>query len=221
MKLFTRHELLPYNGQNGAPAYVGYIGKVYDLSGSLTWVNESHHGRYEAGRDLTEVIGEVPHMAEELEKYPVIGTLQKPQYWLLKTEAGEYSWQDLVRDKKAVWDGVRGGLALKYMARMRFGDRAFIYHTGKEKSVVGIAAVEKEPYPDPGAENSRYLVVEVVPLIPLKKAVTLGEIKEALAKKSLKIKEGGEASQKWELVRLPRLSVVPLEQTQWDFILGL
>src|SRR5947208_84794 len=82
-------------------------------------------------------------------------------YWLLKTEPTVYSYSNLETDKKTVWDGVTNNLALKHIRSMRKGDLAFIYHTGDEKSLIGIAEVASDPYPDPKEKDPRLAVVEI------------------------------------------------------------
>ncbi|UCC82285.1 MAG: EVE domain-containing protein [Gemmatimonadota bacterium] len=132
-----------------------------------------------------------------------------PAYWLLKSEPGDYSFEDLEREGRAVWDGVKNPAALKHMRRARPGDRAFFYHTGKEKAIVGIARLETEAYPDPDRTDDRFLVFEVSPQERLPRPVTLARIKS-------------EASfQQWELVRVPRLSVMPVPRDTWKRILEI
>lgn len=126
-----------------------------------------------------------------------------PAHWLLKTEPSTYSWDDLVREKTATWDGVSNPVALKHLAAMKRGDDALIYHTGKEKAVVGLARVTKSAYPDPGAKDPKQLVVEIEAVRPLSRPVPLAEIKaDALFAQS-------------PLVRQGRLSVVPLTDEQF------
>lgn len=126
-----------------------------------------------------------------------------PRHWLLKTEPSTYSWDDLVREKTATWDGVSNPVALKHLAAMKRGDNALIYHTGKEKAVVGLARVTKSPYPDPGAKDPKPLVVDIEAVRPLSRAMPLAEIKaDALFAES-------------PLVRQGRLSVVPLTGEQF------
>lgn len=126
-----------------------------------------------------------------------------PNHWLLKTEPSTYSWDDLVREKTAVWDGVSNPVALRNLAAMKPGDDALIYHTGDEKAVVGVARVTKAAYPDPKAKDPKLLVVELTPVAPLAKQVTLAEIKaDPLFKDS-------------PLVRQGRLSVVNISDTQF------
>jgi predicted RNA-binding protein with PUA-like domain len=93
-----------------------------------------------------------------------------PNHWLLKTEPGTFSWQDLVRDGRATWDGVKNPAALGHLRAMRPGDLAFFYHTGGDKSVVGICRVVSEPYADPKAGDPRLVVriprLSVMPVTP-------------------------------------------------------
>lgn len=118
--------------------------------------------------------------------------------WLLKTEPGEYSFADLVRDKRTVWSGVTNALALKHMRDMRNGDAAFIYHTGDEKQVVGLGKVASDPYPDPKAENPKIVAIDIVPLRPFDWPVPLTAIK------------ADKRFENFPLVRMGRLSVMPV-----------
>ena len=124
-------------------------------------------------------------------------------FWLLKTEPSDYAYSDLVREKKTVWDGVSNNLALKYIRQMRKGDLALIYHTGNEKAVVGIAVLISDPYPDPEQNDPRLVVVDVKPKKKLVREISLAEVKS-----NPKLKD-------FELVRLPRLSVMPVETKIW------
>ncbi len=126
--------------------------------------------------------------------------------WLLKTEPGEYSFKDLLGDQKTSWDGVKAPGALKNMRSMKKGDRALIYHTGKEKAVVGKARVTSEPYSDPEQEDDRLLVVDIEAIEPLTRPVTLTEIKQS------------NLFSDWELVKQPRLSIMPVSEKQWETI---
>ncbi len=123
--------------------------------------------------------------------------------WLLKTEPTEYSYDDLEREKRGRWDGVRNPAALRNLRAMKSGDRVLVYHTGGEKAVVGTAEVVAEAYPDPKAKSERLVVVDVEPRERLERPVTLAEIK-AMA-------EFAESP----LVRQGRLSVVPITAAQW------
>ena len=126
--------------------------------------------------------------------------------WLLKTESGTYSYDDLERERRACWDGVRNPAALRNLRVMKEGDRAFVYHTGEEKAVVGEAEVVKAAYPDPKAKNPRLVVVDIEPRGRLARAVPLAELKL--------LTEFADSP----LVRQGRLSVVPLTAAQWRAI---
>jgi predicted RNA-binding protein with PUA-like domain len=124
--------------------------------------------------------------------------------WLLKTEPSEFGYDDLERQGRAVWDGVRNPVALRNLAAMKAGERAIVYHTGGEKAAVGIATVLREAYPDPGTRNPKLVVVDLAPLGRLPRPVTLAEIK------------GMPVFADSPLVRQGRLSVVRLDAAQWD-----
>ena len=124
-------------------------------------------------------------------------------YWLLKTEPSTYSWNDLVKAKRAVWDGVKNPTALRNLREMKVGDQAFIYHTGDEKAIIGIAKVVKAAYPDPKAGDDSLVVVDLEPVKALKAPVTLASIK---ADKQFAA---------WALVRISRLSVMPVTPEHW------
>ena len=127
-------------------------------------------------------------------------------YWLFKEEPTHYSFDDLMRDKKTVWDGVENNLALKHLREVRKGDRVFFYHTGDQKAVVGTIEVVKSAYPDPKQNDPRRVVVDVKPTARLKRPVTLAAIKA-------NPKFAGFA-----LVRISRLSVMPVTPEQWTQI---
>ena len=128
-------------------------------------------------------------------------------YWLLKTEPGTYSWDDLVRDKKATWDGVRNFQARNNIKAMKKGDLVFIYHSGDDKAVIGTGKITKEHYPDP--KDTDWAVVDLAPEKKLKKAVTLAQIKADKRLSSM------------VLVKVSRLSVQPVKKEEFDLILGL
>lgn len=134
-------------------------------------------------------------------------------YWLLKTEPDVYSYSDLEKAGRDMWDGVRNAAAAKHLRAMRPGDLALVYHTGKERAAVGIAEVVSEPYPDPTADpasnDGRWVAVDVSPRERLPRPVTLAEIK------------ADPAFAGWELVRLPRLSVMPVPPALWQRILEM
>lgn len=128
-------------------------------------------------------------------------------YWLLKSEPEDYSYADLVRDGRGRWDGVRNPRALKNIRQMKPGDLAFFYHTGKERAIIGIAEVMTLPFPDPDADDPKLVVVDVAPREQLTKPVTLAEVKS------------WPEFADWELVRQPRLSVMPVPEAAWHRIL--
>ena len=134
---------------------------------------------------------------------------EKQNLWLFKTDPETYSWSDLLKTKKETWDGVSNNLALKHLRALRKGDYVFIYHSGDDKAIIGIAAALSNSYPDPSKEDSKLAVVDIAPLEALKKPVTLFEIK------------GNAKLKSWELVRLSRLSVMPVTETQWNEVLHL
>jgi predicted RNA-binding protein with PUA-like domain len=128
-------------------------------------------------------------------------------YWLIKTEPGTYSWDDLKRDGETVWDGIRNFHARTNLKAMKKGDQAFFYHTGDEKAIVGIATVTREHFPDP--KDKEWAAVMVSPKKALKRPVTLAEVK---ADKRLK---------DMVLVRASRLSVQPVLPQEFEMILKL
>ena len=127
-------------------------------------------------------------------------------YWLLKTEPDSYSWEDLVRAKKTVWDGVSNALALKHIRTMKKGDLALIYHTGDERTVVGVAEIVSNPYPDPKEEDERLAVVDLKPKRKLAHGVTISDIK------------ADPTFAGWDFIRIGRLSVVPVPEKMWKRI---
>jgi predicted RNA-binding protein with PUA-like domain len=132
-----------------------------------------------------------------------------PQYWLLKTEPSDYSYADLSRDGETVWDGVSNNLALKHLRDIKVGALAFLYHTGKERALVGIAEVISDPYPDPTKSDPKLVVVDVKAREELPQSVSLAEVKA-----------DSEFSD-FLLVRLPRLSVMPVTPPQWNRLLAM
>jgi predicted RNA-binding protein with PUA-like domain len=129
-------------------------------------------------------------------------------YWLLKTEPSDYAYADLEADRETRWDGVGNNLALKHLRQIRRGDQALIYHTGGERMVVGIAEVTSDPFPDPERENPRLVVVEVKPKRKLAEPIRLADIKSDPELKD------------FDLVRLPRLSVMPVTEAVWKRLLS-
>jgi predicted RNA-binding protein with PUA-like domain len=123
--------------------------------------------------------------------------------WLVKEEPEHYSFDQFVADGTTVWSGVRNPLAQKHLRSMKKGEKVFYYHTGKEKAIVGIAKVISEPRPDPKDAAGKLFVVELEPAKKLPRPVTLSEIKAAAK------------FMDFPLVRLPRLSVMPVTEAQW------
>jgi len=129
-------------------------------------------------------------------------------YWLLKSEPQDYSWADLAQNGRTVWNGVKNPLALKYLRTMQPADEALIYHTGIERRVVGVAEIITLPYPDPALDDPLRVVVEIRAVRSLPQPVTLAQIKQ-----------GNFTG--FDLIRLPRLSVVPVPTEYWQRILQL
>ena len=126
--------------------------------------------------------------------------------FLFKEEPAHYAYDDLVRDGKTSWTGVKNPLAQKHLRSVKKGDRIFYYHTGDEKAVVGIARAAGDAYPDPKDASGRLHAVDVVPVKKLARPVTLAEIKASAAFRD------------FPLVRISRLSVTPVSDREWDGI---
>jgi predicted RNA-binding protein with PUA-like domain len=129
--------------------------------------------------------------------------------WLFKTEPSVYSFQQLQKDKKTMWDGVKNNLALKNLKDIKKGDEILIYHTGEEKAAVGVARALGDAYPDPSQKNPRMLVVDIEAVKTLPRPVTLAEVK---ANKKLA---------NFDLVRLSRLSIMKVSDDQWEILEGM
>lgn len=127
-------------------------------------------------------------------------------YWLLKTEPSCYSFDQLEKDKKTIWDGVNNNLALKYLRQIKKGDIAAIYHTGDERQVAGIAEITSDPYGDPKLDDPKLVVVDLKPVKRPKRSVSLAEVK------------ANPTLQDFLLVRMSRLSVMPVTPEQWKVI---
>jgi len=133
-------------------------------------------------------------------------------YWLVKQEPSGprgYNFSTLQKEKTTVWDGVHNNLALKHMRNMKKGDSVLYYHTGDERQAVGIMTVTSKPSPNPEEDNERFVVVDVKYKRQLDKSVSLEQMKK---EKSFK---------NWELLRISRLSVMPVPKTIWDKIISL
>jgi len=124
-------------------------------------------------------------------------------HWLLKTEPDSYPWDQLVKDKKTIWNGITNATALKHMRTMKKGDTAIIYHTGDERAAVGIAEITSNPYPDPKQKDEKLVVFDLKPKKKLPQPVTLNDIKS------------DPTFAGWDLLRISRLSVVPVPDKMW------
>lgn len=130
-------------------------------------------------------------------------------YWLVKSEPYKYPYDQLVSEKKTMWDGVRNYQARNNMKEMKKGDLVLFYHSNKGKEVVAIAKVSKEHYPDPTTDDKRWVVVDIVPKQKLKKPVTLQQIK------------ADERLENIGLIKQSRLSVMAIKKEEFDIILEL
>jgi len=130
-------------------------------------------------------------------------------FWLLKADPKDYGFLDLVQDGKTYWDGVTNNLALKHIRQVRKGDEALIYHSGKEKAIVGRADIVSNPYPDPCLSNDKLVVFDLKATEQLKRQVSLAEIK------------ADKQFADFELVRMPRLSVMPVPPKLWNRLLKM
>ena len=129
-----------------------------------------------------------------------------PSYWLVKSEPAKYSFDDLVRDGKTVWDGVRNNQAALWLKAMKVGDQVFYYHSQEGLAVVGIAQVARESFPDPTDASGRFVAVELSPVRALPRPVTLTEMRATPALKDLR------------MLRQFRLSVTPITPAEWETI---
>jgi predicted RNA-binding protein with PUA-like domain len=130
-------------------------------------------------------------------------------YWLVKSEPHKYAWDDLVRDGRTIWDGVRNHTAAINLRAMKLGDQAFFYHSNEGKEIVGIVEIVREHYLDPKDAAQRFPAVDVVPVEPLKRPVTLATIKTDPVLADM------------ELIRQSRLSVAPVRDAEWAHIMAL
>ena len=129
--------------------------------------------------------------------------------WLFKEEPSHYSYDDLVKDGRTSWTGVRNPLAQKHLRSVKKGDKIFFYHTGDEKAVVGVARAAGAAYADPGDKDGKLYAVDVEPVKKLKNPVTLAAIK------------ADKAFATFVLTRMPRLSVMPVSEAEWERILEM
>ena len=126
--------------------------------------------------------------------------------WLFKTEPSSYSYYQLERDRTTVWDGVKNALARQHLRVVKRGDQVLIYHTGNEKAVIGIAKALSDGYADPTQQDPKAAVVDLAPVKRLARPVTLAELKQRPTLRD------------FPLVRLPRLSVMPVSAAEWNEI---
>ena len=133
------------------------------------------------------------------------------QYWLVKSEPGSWSWEQQVKSgaKGEAWTGVRNHTAKQNLMKMKKGDRAFFYHSGEGKDIVGIAEVVREHYPDPTDKSGTFVVVDLKAVAPVPKPVTLADIKAEPKLKDM------------ALVKYGRLSVQPVTAEEWKHICKL
>ena len=129
--------------------------------------------------------------------------------WILKTDSDVYPYEQLERERKAVWDGVSNPVALKHMRSMAPGDPLLIYHSGGTKEIVGLARVTRAAYPDPKAGDTKLVVVDIEVDRRLPRTVSLAAIKADASFADL------------ALVRQPRLSVIPVPEPQWNKLLAM
>ena len=133
----------------------------------------------------------------------------KKIYWLLKSEPKTWSWNDQVREKTTMWDGVRNYQARNNLIKMKKGDLCFFYHSVSEKSIVGIVEVVKESYPDPTDKSGKFVVVDVKTKLKIKKNIGLEIIKKTAGLENI------------PLLKQFRLSVMPISKKEWDTIIKL
>ncbi len=130
-------------------------------------------------------------------------------YWLVKSEPSVYPWEQLLKEKKTFWNGVRNYAARNHMQAMKKGDHVLFYHSNEGLCVVGIAKVVKEAYQDPTTDETAWVCVDIAPYKTLKNPVTLVDIKKEKALACL------------PLVRIPRLSVMPVTPEEYDLIIEM
>ncbi|HEX3538637.1 MAG TPA: EVE domain-containing protein [Stellaceae bacterium] len=127
-------------------------------------------------------------------------------YWLLKSEPAKYSWDRMVQDKRTHWDGVRNFQAAANMRAMKKGDRAFFYHSNEGKEIVGIVEIVKPFYPDPGDDSGKFGLVDIAPIAPVGRPISLAEMKQVPELAGM------------ALLRQSRLSVSPVSDREWQVI---
>ena len=136
-------------------------------------------------------------------------TTRNPAYWLVKTEPNAYSWDDLVEDGWTYWDGIRNYEARNNLRKMAVGDMLLYYHSGRSRTVVGVAEVTREHYQDPTTDDQRWSAVDIKPVQALTRPVTLAEIKQDSRLSEM------------VLVRRSRLSVTPVTEAEYGIVLAM
>ena len=134
---------------------------------------------------------------------------KKNKFWLLKSEPSTWSWDDQVKEKTTMWDGVRNYQARNNLIKMKKGDLCFFYHSVSEKSIVGIVEVVKESYLDPTDNSGKFVVVDVKTKLKVKQAISLEIIKKTVGLENI------------PLIKQSRLSVMPISKKEWDIIIKL
>lgn len=129
-----------------------------------------------------------------------------PRHWLFKTEPEDYSYNDLERDQRVMWGGVRNSITLKNLREARLGDQILIYHSGNENAVIGVAEAVTDAYPDPAENDEMIVVVEIKPKRRFAQPVLLAEIKA-----SLELID-------FDPARLPELAVMPVSDAHWEAV---
>lgn len=130
-------------------------------------------------------------------------------YWLVKSDPDSYSWEQFIKDKKTVWDGVRNYQARNYLAKMNVGDFVLFYHSDEGKCIVGISQVNKKAFPDPKDKEDKWLAVELKVVKSLKKNISLEQIKKIPKLKNI------------ALLKQSRLSVMPISDEEYQIILKM
>ena len=130
-------------------------------------------------------------------------------YWLIKSEPSNWSWENQVKERVTMWDGVRNYQARNNLMKMKKKDLCFFYHSVTEKKIVGIVEVSKEHYPDPTDQTGKFVVTDVRTVKKLKKPVTLEQIKDNPKLSNI------------ALIKQSRLSVMPLQKIEWDEIINI
>ena len=133
----------------------------------------------------------------------------KKKFWLLKSEPSAWSWNNQVKEKTTMWDGVRNYQARNNLIKMKKGDLCFFYHSVSEKSIVGIVEVVKESYPDPTDKSGKFVVVDVKTKSKIKQAISLEIIKNTAGLENI------------ALLKQSRLSVMPISNKEWGLIIKL